>query len=211
MESLRNEPVIMSGNGGMGYPGGNSGGDLLTPLLFASMLGGGLGANRGYGYAGPALVEASALYTQQGLADARRDTKDSESEIRETLHTNALANASEFRSLDREISTLGRENLAGRYENQLATKDMAFQLTNKVDRETDSLRRLAFENKVDTDKQFCDLRHQISDSINNLEKREMQREIDTLRRLRENDRFEDIERVLRQIARNTDTPRTSTP
>jgi hypothetical protein len=202
MESLRSDAVMMSGNaplGGGGYGYGDNG--LTSGLLLAGLLGGGLGGNR---YQGPGLVEASALYNQQAIGETRRDVKDSESEIRETLHLNTLSNHSEFRALDREISLLGRESLASGYEGKLATKDMTFDLLNKVDRETDSLRRQNFNDKVDTDKQFSILRQDMFNGLAAIEKREMQREIDSLRGARNEDRMNNIERVLRKIVENTE-------
>lgn len=180
MESLSSDPVIMAGNAPVGGgTGGFGGGDFLSAFLLASLVGGrGFGAN----YSGPALVEMSALLNEKAIGDTRRDVADSTSEIRESIHNQSLATSHEFRGVDNRLTDVALESLRGKYEGIIASMHSTNQLEGKVDRETNRLSRENREIQTSMDRQFCDLKHDMQAGFNDLEKREMQREIDTLRR-----------------------------
>lgn len=182
METLRNEPVILTGNGGMnpGYGGGYAGGEFLGTVLAASLLGG--AAGYGKGYYQPALVEASALSTQRELSSTRSDIKEVESEIRETLHTDALARASEARCLDGRLAGIEKSAVESKYEGTIAAKDAQYALHNKIDRENDHSRKQMFEFQVSTDKQFAAIQNQINEKFNEVKIGQLQDEIRDLRR-----------------------------
>lgn len=180
METLRNEPVILTGNGGMPSGGGTGSGDFLGTVLAASLLGGaGLG-NRGYYQ--PALVEASALSTHKELSDTRSDIKSVESEIRETLHSQALGNSAEARNFDARLAAIDKSAVEGKYEGIISSKDAQYQLHNKLDRESDNSRKQMFDFQVNTDKQFSILQNQINDKFNEVRVGQMQDQINDLRR-----------------------------
>jgi hypothetical protein len=211
MDTLRNEPVILTGNGGMGpgYAGGYHGGDFLSTILAASLLGG--AAGYGKGYYQPALVEASALSTHKELSDTRSDIKEVESEIRETLHTQTLATASEARNFDSRLAAIDKSSVESKYEGIIAAKDAQTALHNKIDRENDASRRQIFEFQVGTDKQFAAIQNQINEKFNEVKIGQLQDEIRDLRRsndfLQQRDQTASIVKaVLEAIKSTTPTP-----
>lgn len=189
METLRNEPVIMTGNGGMGgYGYGLGHTDLFSPLLLgAALSGNGLFGSKGYGPTvvtqgyQPAMVDMGTLINQQGQSDIRRDVTDSTSEIRESIHEQTIANAAEARSIQQSIDTASRESLASKYEAQIAVKDSTVALTNKVDCESNAIKGLQFQTQVSLDKHFADLNHRIDRRFAELTEKELQRENSLLR------------------------------
>ena len=119
----------------------------------------------------PAMVEMSALINEKSLGDTRRDILESESEIIQGQHRQSIANANEFRSVDKSIDVVGRDTLISRFQSVIETKEMAYRLDNKMERESDLLKRQVHELKADVLK-----------AIGDIEKRELNREIDSLRR-----------------------------
>lgn len=184
METLRNEPVILTGNSPIGSGGGyGSSGDLLSTILAASLIGGGIGGfNRGYA---PATVDMGTLLTEKSNGDTRRDVKESESEIRESIHQNSHNTSSEFRGLEGRLASIDKEALASRYESQIASKDATVYLDGRIDTQTSQLRDQVncFSNGVD--RQFVDLRYEIQRGLQDIKDREMAREIADLRRDKE--------------------------
>jgi len=187
MESLRNEPVnlnsgsvpptiLTTGNQGSGYGFGEG---LLGLAAVAALFGGGLG---GWGANKGGFVDYGTLINQQGQSDIRRDVGETESEIRETLHTQAIGNMGEFRAISDKLGDIDKTATVSQYENQIATKDATASLSNKIDYETNAIKHQNFTMQVSMDKQFADLNHRLEHKFNDLVAREQATEIERLRR-----------------------------
>lgn len=183
MESLRNEPVIFGGTpGGTGY-GGH---DVLSTVLLASLLGGrGLGAPYAgaYGAGAPAALgatEALSGVTAFNASETRRDIKDVESEIRESIHNQTNTNSAEFRTVGMKLCDIEKENVETKYALSGAIKDSENRLTNKIDRESDQIKNQMRSFETNMDKQFCDLNMNIERKFCELKERELTSRISQL-------------------------------
>lgn len=116
MDSLSNEPVILSGNSPVG---GYSDSSIWS-------LGQLINNN---------AVHTAALFNEKSVADARRDVKEAESEIRQSIHAQSLGNSTEFRGIDAKLFQLEKESVSSKYEAQIASKDATLALRDKVDAE----------------------------------------------------------------------------
>lgn len=185
MESLRNEPVIFGGSPtGIGGGYGGLGGGLVEGLLLASLLGrGGLGGYNANGVGGTALAtELGTLFNQQEIGSTRRDVKDSESEIRESLLNQQIANGAEFRSLDGKLCGIDKESMRGAFEAQISGLKSTYELSNKVDHKTDMIDNKINHLEVNVDKQFSSLKQELLIGLDKIREREQLREIENLRR-----------------------------
>lgn len=184
MESLRNEPVFLGSGSPAGVGGYGMGGGLVEGLLLASLLGrGGLGGYGANGAGGTALAtELGTLFNQQEIGSTRRDVKDSESEIRESLLNQQIANGSEFRNLDGRLAGIDKEAVKGALEAQIAALKSTYELSNKVDHKTDMIDNKINSLEVNVDKQFSSLKQELLIGLDKIREREQVREIEILRR-----------------------------
>lgn len=218
METLRNEPVILTGNGGMGsgghapcYHGGN---DLTSSLLTASLLGGGLFGHRGHGYDhGHSGFRHSDIVIHEGISDIRREVAKSESDVKDAINAHNNANTSEFRSINTQLCDVKHEISKEGCENRIAIKDAVNDLYRKIDCEVGkvsgqvtnlhiSMDKQFCETNRNIDKQFCDLNHRLDKDFRDIEERELKAENRKLRYKLDNlkeDRREDksTQKILR--------------
>lgn len=208
---LRNESAQQAGGsigGGHGYPGVNmapvygvpspapyvapvAAGGLgigIGELLLLSALGGGNGLFGRSGVVAPAfaqtesMVSLAALLNEKGLNDVRRDTKESESEIRESILNSNAATANGFNQVLNALCGASKEGLAGRYEGIIAAMQSKFDVTsalnasniglsNKIDCETNALKLQNFTLQTNFDKSFCHLEHEMERGFARLNER----------------------------------------
>lgn len=202
MESLRNEPIVFGGSpAGMG---GGSGDSLVSALVVSSLLG-----RNGVNGSGAGFAD---FINEKSVGEARRDIKDSESEIRESIHNQTMHSSSEFRALDGRLASIDKEAVSARYESQIAAKDAQYSLTNKIDCETGLIKNQLGYIQTNVDKQFSDLKTDLFRSLTAIRERELNDEIQSLRREREflakeNQTNEIVKQVL-SVLRPGTTPNT---
>jgi hypothetical protein len=170
-------PTVIAPSTGYGESG------LLSTIVTASLLGGGAwGAGR---YNQEALVSQGTVDLLQASNDTRRDVKDSESEVREYIHTHNSAVATQFQLLGDKVHSIDKEAQAARYESQIAVKDAVTSLTAKIDCESNALRNQisCFENKLDKD--LTQFRFETERNFAEVAERELKAEIRELKREKE--------------------------
>lgn len=189
---------------GPGYAGGFGTGGALEALVLASILGGaGLGNNR------ESLVSLSSLLVEKGLNDVRRDTKDSESELKDTIGRGNEHLLQSLCGLRGDVSQSKFEAVVRTLESNGLLKDTVRNATDHLERKIDcdnrNLERKTDGIQISMDKMFAETNRNIDDKFNELEKSELRGRIRNLERerntLEQRDQTNDIARI---IARNNE-------
>lgn len=185
---------VVAATGGLGL-----GSDLIGLALLSGLFGGGGGFFGRSACIAPgfdkseAMVSLAALLNEKGLNDVRRDTKESESEIRESILNSNAQTANGFNNVLSALCGNSKDALAANYQGVISNLQSQFALQNaittgnigldrKIDCETNALKLQNFNLQTNFDKSFCHLEHEMERGFNRLNERALIDKTETLSR-----------------------------
>lgn len=148
---------------------------------------------------------------RRDVAKSESDLKDSVSGIKDTIQRLQLENTINFKDLDNRLCTSEKEQLKATFENREKLLDTKYQLSEKIDRESEIIKKDLIQFRFDVDKQFCEVQHQIEKGFDKVQVDGLKERIanlkDELNETRDSKQTSDIvSNVLRALLPTTATP-----
>jgi mevalonate kinase len=117
--------------------------------------------------------DCNYIDTRLNLSNLREEVKDVESQIKQSVHNHQISNNQEFRAIQHDIcevdKNVQKEVLLNRFEIERSER----RVKEKVDRETDQIKRDIQSFHHHTDKQFCELKNCLEKGFFEIKEREL--------------------------------------